>query len=117
RLVPSNHCRRIRAHCWGAPFSRGIDTRTPTAPGLAGESHRLTVAHRPGCEGVAIALAGTRARTPTTRIMDATRLLMDGSSAVAGIRSSDHARRRSEPRRVRPDRVRVGGRGAAARVA
>jgi hypothetical protein len=117
RLVPSNHCRRMRAHCCGAPFSGGIDTRTPTDPGLAGVSQRLTVAHRPGCEGVAIALAGASAKTPSTRTIEATRLLMDGSSAPARMGSSDCAGCRTEAGRVRAGRIRVGRRGAPARVA
>ena len=52
----------MRAHCRGAPFSRGIDTRTPTAPGLAGVSQRLTVAHRSLCSSLAAAPAGADVR-------------------------------------------------------
>ena len=77
RSLPSNHCRRMRAHCWGAPRSRGIDTRTPTAPGLDGVSQRLTVAHRSACAAVlAAAPAGASARAATARTIR-THLLID----------------------------------------
>ena len=113
-LRPSYHWRRMRSHCCGAPRSRGIETRTPTAPGLAGGSQRLTVAQRSACAArLASAAAGASARAASARAAR--------SAALIVHRRGDHAASRSCTRRRRTRRgprrgVRDGRRGALTRA-